>query len=85
MSADQIAALLEQSSDGDPFEIPKDDEQSPSPSIIFADEKEIVPEEAEQVVSSPPESPISANNHIRIETEQKSFAITPKNQKLEQL
>ena len=41
MSADQIAALLEQSSDGDPFDIgvgSKADDQSASPSIIFAED-----------------------------------------------
>ena len=38
MSADGIAALLAQSSDGDPFDIQQDDNcQSSSPSIIFGD------------------------------------------------
>ena len=37
MSANQIAALLEQSDEGDPYEIPIDGSSS-TPSIIFADE-----------------------------------------------
>ena len=44
MSADQIAALLEQSSEGEPFDIgvgvgSKADDQSASPSIIFAEDE----------------------------------------------